>query len=186
MKPAKAVGGDFYDYFLIDDNKLGLPSATFPARAFRLRLFMSVSRTVLRTVAFEGGEPGTSPVQGQRHPVRATIPRACSSRSSTPCWICTRARSRSRAPGMTMLCCSPAPMDASRCTTWGRPSACSKRRNTRRQRAHLAPADTLLLLTDGITEAFNIDGRVFSSDRVVRSVTQQSLRERHGARSIAR
>jgi sigma-B regulation protein RsbU (phosphoserine phosphatase) len=37
----------------------------------------------------------------------------------------------------------------------------------------LAPGDTLLLLTDGITEAFNIDGRVFSSDRVVKAVAQQ-------------
>ena len=31
----------------------------------------------------------------------------------------------------------------------------------------------MLLLTDGITEAFNIDGRVFSSERIQRSLTQR-------------
>ena len=37
----------------------------------------------------------------------------------------------------------------------------------------LLPGDMLLLLTDGITEAFDSEGRVFSSDRVVRSATKQ-------------
>ena len=32
----------------------------------------------------------------------------------------------------------------------------------------------MLLLTDGITEAFNIDGRVFTFDRIVRSVTKRA------------
>jgi hypothetical protein len=36
----------------------------------------------------------------------------------------------------------------------------------------LSSGDTLLLLTDGITEAFNIDGRVFGPDSVVKSATQ--------------
>ena len=31
----------------------------------------------------------------------------------------------------------------------------------------------MMLLTDGITEAFNIDGRVFNADRVARSVTRR-------------
>ncbi len=37
----------------------------------------------------------------------------------------------------------------------------------------LLPGDMLLLLTDGITEAFDSEGRVFGSDRVVRSATKQ-------------
>ena len=37
----------------------------------------------------------------------------------------------------------------------------------------LDPGDTMLLLTDGITEAFNIDGRVFSSERIQGSVTRR-------------
>ena len=58
MKPAKAVGGDFYDYFLIDDHKLALAVGDVSGKGVPAALFMSVSRTVLRTVAFEGDEPG--------------------------------------------------------------------------------------------------------------------------------
>jgi adenylate cyclase len=36
------------------------------------------------------------------------------------------------------------------------------------QRRTLNHGDSLLLLTDGITEAFNIDGRVFGADRLIR------------------
>lgn len=32
----------------------------------------------------------------------------------------------------------------------------------------LSPGDTVVLLTDGITEAFNIDGRVFGSERLAK------------------
>src|SRR5262249_56297389 len=37
----------------------------------------------------------------------------------------------------------------------------------------LAPGDTVFMLTDGITEAFNIDGRVFTPDRVLKSMTRR-------------
>ena len=58
MKPAKDIGGDFYDYFMIADNKLGFAVGDVSGKGVPAALFMSVSRTVLRTVAFEGGEPG--------------------------------------------------------------------------------------------------------------------------------
>ncbi len=58
MRPAKAVGGDFYDYFLIDDNTLAVAVGDVSGKGVPAALFMSVSRTVLRAIAFEGGDPG--------------------------------------------------------------------------------------------------------------------------------
>ena len=37
MHPAKEVGGDFYDFFLIDQDHCGVVIATYPARAYRRR-----------------------------------------------------------------------------------------------------------------------------------------------------
>ena len=39
----------------------------------------------------------------------------------------------------------------------------------------LSGGDTLLMLTDGITEAFNIDGRVFTPDRVLQGATRRKF-----------
>ena len=37
LEPAREVGGDFYDFFLLDDDHLAWPSPTSPARACRRR-----------------------------------------------------------------------------------------------------------------------------------------------------
>jgi adenylate cyclase len=43
----------------------------------------------------------------------------------------------------------------------------------------LEPGDTLLLVTDGITEAFGVDGRTFSLDRIIKSATHQAYPSAH-------
>ncbi len=55
MSPAKDVGGDFYDYFMIDATTLGFAVGDVSGKGVPAALFMSVSRTALRTVARESG-----------------------------------------------------------------------------------------------------------------------------------
>ena len=110
MKPAKAVGGDFYDYFLIDDNKLAIAVGDVSGKGVPAALFMSVSRTVLRTIAFEGGDPGTVLTEGQRHSFARQFREHVRHNLLSPCSIYALVRSRSRALGTTMLCCSAAPV----------------------------------------------------------------------------
>ena len=69
MKPAKAIGGDFYDYFLIDDRKLGFAVGDVSGKGVPAALFMSVSRTVLAHHRLRGRRAGRRPIEGQRHPV---------------------------------------------------------------------------------------------------------------------
>ncbi len=51
MDAAKSVGGDFYDFFLIDENKLGVVIADVSGKGIPAALFMAVSRTMLKTTA---------------------------------------------------------------------------------------------------------------------------------------
>lgn len=46
--PAKEMGGDFYDFFLIDDNHLGLVMADVSRKGIPAAMFMLVSRTLLK------------------------------------------------------------------------------------------------------------------------------------------
>ncbi|MCR5404963.1 MAG: SpoIIE family protein phosphatase [Butyrivibrio sp.] len=57
MDPAKIVGGDFYDAFLIDDDHLGLVMADVSDKGVPAALFMVVSRTTLKNRALMGGAP---------------------------------------------------------------------------------------------------------------------------------
>lgn len=56
--PAREVGGDFYDYFLIDDRRLGFLVADVSGKGVGAALYMAVCRTLLRAKAMEGADPG--------------------------------------------------------------------------------------------------------------------------------
>ena len=58
MDPAKEVGGDFYDYFLVDDDHLGLVIADVSGKGVPAALFMMASKIILQSVAMLGGSPG--------------------------------------------------------------------------------------------------------------------------------
>ena len=51
MTPAKEVGGDFYDFFLIDDDHLGLVIADVSGKGVPAALFMMVSMALIRHAA---------------------------------------------------------------------------------------------------------------------------------------
>ena len=57
MMPAKEVGGDFYDYFLIDDNHLGMVIADVSGKGVPAALFMVIAKTLIKNRALMGGSP---------------------------------------------------------------------------------------------------------------------------------
>ena len=57
MDPAKEVGGDFYDYFLIDDDHLCMVIADVSGKGVPAALFMMASKIILQSVAMLGRSP---------------------------------------------------------------------------------------------------------------------------------
>ena len=51
MNPAREVGGDFYDFFLIDDDHLGLVMADVSGKGIPAALFMMVSKNIVQSCA---------------------------------------------------------------------------------------------------------------------------------------
>ncbi len=51
MAPARAVGGDFFDFFLIDDHRLGVVIADVSGKGVPAALFMAVCRTLIKATA---------------------------------------------------------------------------------------------------------------------------------------
>lgn len=57
MAPAREVGGDFYDFFLIDESRLGLVMADVSGKGVPAALFMMIARTLIRNHVQSGEEP---------------------------------------------------------------------------------------------------------------------------------
>lgn len=51
MKPAKEVGGDFYDIFLIDDDHLALAMADVSGKGIPASLFMMISKILIKNIS---------------------------------------------------------------------------------------------------------------------------------------
>ena len=58
MDPAKEVGGDFYDFFLVDEDHLGIVIADVSGKGVPAALYMMASRILLHTRSMMGGSPG--------------------------------------------------------------------------------------------------------------------------------
>ena len=57
MTPAKEVGGDFYDFFMIDDDHLGLVMADVSSKGVPAALFMMAAKMLVQNYAMTGLSP---------------------------------------------------------------------------------------------------------------------------------
>lgn len=53
MRPARQVGGDFYDFFMIDEDRIALVIADVSDKGVPASLFMVVSRTIVKNMLME-------------------------------------------------------------------------------------------------------------------------------------
>ena len=57
MDPAKEVGGDFYDFFMVDENRLAVVIADVSGKGVPAALFMMSARTMLKNQSFLETDP---------------------------------------------------------------------------------------------------------------------------------
>ena len=57
MTAAKDVGGDFYDFFRIDEDRIGFVIADVSGKGVPAAIFMAVSRTLIRATGIRGSGP---------------------------------------------------------------------------------------------------------------------------------
>ncbi|MBR4529135.1 MAG: serine/threonine-protein phosphatase [Lachnospiraceae bacterium] len=57
MDPAKEVGGDFYDFFLVDDDHLGIVIADVSGKGVPAALFMVIAKTLIKNRMTMGESP---------------------------------------------------------------------------------------------------------------------------------
>ncbi|HYH37115.1 MAG TPA: PP2C family protein-serine/threonine phosphatase [Azospirillum sp.] len=167
MQPAKEVGGDFYDVFPIDERRLALTIADVSGKGIPAAFFMLITRTMLRAIA----ESGVGPAETMRRvnnllaaeneqsmfvtvfygelDLRTGVLTYSNGGHNPPLRI-------DRAGTVTVLENTP-----------GIALAAMPDMPYGERAVTLAEGDSVLLFTDGVTEAFDADGGMFGDERLV-------------------
>ncbi len=175
MTPAKEVGGDFYDFFLIDDNHLGLVMADVSGKGVPAALFMVIAKTLIKNRAQLGGSPGEvlsyandQLCEGNEAELFVTVWFAIIE-ISTGKGVAANAGHEHpavrRAGGQWELEIykhSPA-------------VATMEGMHFREHEFEIHPGDCLFVYTDGVTEATNANNELFGEERLIAALNKEQV-----------
>ena len=169
MLPATTMGGDFYDFIELPGGRIGLVMADVSGKGVPAAFFMAVARTNLNALAASASGPAdclqrTNDVLLTQNPMDlfvtvfyavfdpATGSLAYANGGHNPPMI------RRTNGTVEMLTAAAGLVLGMFPATYEQASA------------QLAPGDTLVLYTDGVTEAFNVDVQMYEEARLVERV----------------
>ena len=176
MEPAKEVGGDFYDFFLIDDDHLALVVADVSGKGVPAALFMMKSKTVIKMEALSGLDPASVLLRAN-----ADLSEKNDDDMFTTAWIGVLEISTGTLvyadAGHEKLALfrngswelPPKPNGAVALAAFEQDQygRLSEKYRFRNHTIVLQPGDALLQYTDGVTEATNGEEKLFGEERLL-------------------
>ncbi|MCX6276719.1 MAG: SpoIIE family protein phosphatase [Bacteroidetes bacterium] len=165
MVAAKEVGGDFFDFFLIDHNRIGFVIGDVSGKGVPAAIFMAVSRTLIRATGLKG-----IPTDECMHYVNNLL---CN--ESVSCMFVTvfygilntltgevEYVNAGHNPPYLLSNGGIRKLEM----TGGVILGCMEEFKYKSAKIQLAPGDRLFLYTDGVTEAFNTQDEAYGDDRL--------------------
>ena len=190
MAPARRVGGDFYDFFHVDEKRCGFVIGDVSGKGVPAALFMAVSRTLLRATALQGLGPAEC---------LAYVNRVLGAQREGAVYVTVFYAVLNTATGDLEYCLgghnppylvTPSGEISAIYEPGGIVVGLLPPSEVRYQtgRLRLKPSDSIFLFTDGVPEAMNSDGAFFgerslrrklseSAGFTARQMTQAILRE---------
>ena len=173
MDPAKEVGGDFYDFFLIDETHLGLVMADVSGKGVPAALFMMVSKILVENYAMAGKSPAEV--------LYAINERICSNKHEemfVTVWVgildtvtgkIVAANAGHEYPAIQYSDgCFELLKDKHGFVVGGLEGICFKE-----YELQLTPGSRLFLYTDGVPEATNSENELFGTDRMISALNEE-------------
>ena len=166
LDPAREVGGDFYDFFMVDDDNLCFVIGDVSGKGVPAALFMAVTRTFIRSIWREERRPG--------HTLERVNNELWSDNETgmfvtlfcglihLPTGVVRYARGGHNPP--LVIRADGAPVER---LPWAKGPIVGTFPNAtfEEKEITLGRGDTLFLYTDGVTEAMNNDGELFGEPR---------------------
>jgi phosphoserine phosphatase RsbU/P len=166
MEPAREVGGDFYDFFLVDDTHLCIVIADVSGKGVPAALFMAMSMTLIRATAREGIPPDE---------ILFRVNNELSRENDSCMFVTTFCGIMDTETGELTYANGghnpPLQVKRNGRVAWlpksgGLVVGAMEGVTFRCERLVLEPGDGLFLFTDGVTEAMNEQDELFSDERL--------------------
>jgi adenylate cyclase len=170
LEPAREVGGDLYDFFLLDRDRLFFLLGDVSGKGLMSSVFMAVSKTLYKSTALRRGEAVATMMQEANAEISRDNPEALFVTAfagvldldSGALEYCNAGHDR---PYLVPRGGGP----ATQLAEGGGPPLCVLDGFEYTAAVHrLRPGDTLCLITDGVTEARNPRGELFGRERLER------------------
>ena len=167
MTPAKEVGGDFYDFYMIDDRHLVLEIADVSDKGAAAALFMAITKTLLKARAGMGGSAKD---------IITYVDKMVCEKNSEGMFVTTWFAIIDLETGVADVCNAghdyPAIMKHGQDyviekTVHGSPIGFIPDATHRSYELKLEPGDRIFLYTDGVNESKRSDGTRFEFDRLL-------------------
>lgn len=172
MTPAKGVGGDFYDFFRLDDDRLAVVMADVSGKGVPAALFMVVSRTVIksRLQQLETDENLLAETVGNINNILCGDNR--NDEMFVTAWIGILTLSSGILRFVNAGHCRPLICHADGTCEYetflgGIVLAGMEETPYRQSEIQLRHGDTVLLYTDGVTEATSVEKKLYGEERLI-------------------
>lgn len=184
MEPAKEVGGDFFDFFLVGEDKLVIIISDVSGKGVPAALYMVITKTLLKTEGLRETAPDKilSNVNNILYPdneasMFATVFCAVLDINSGALDFANAGHNR------PLLCAGSKTFEFIE-TSSGVPVGAAENFAFRAQRIQLSPGDIIFFYTDGVTEAMNEKGKLFSEASLQK--TLNDLREESAEKILSK
>ena len=174
MTPAKEVGGDFYDFFLIDKDHLALVIADVSGKGIPAALFMMMSRTLIKNQLLTGCDPATA--------LKRVNQQVCECNPSSmfvTVWLAVIELSTGKG-----LACNAGHEDPAYRRENGKFEMSKYKHNLLvgimkkagyvNREFELHAGDCIFVYTDGVMEATDAAGKMFGEERLVSALNRQA------------
>ena len=181
MTPAKEVGGDFYDFFLIDDDHMALVIADVSGKGIPAALYMMVCKSLIKSQTIALG------VNGSTSQILINVNDQLSSNNKMNMFVTVWLGIVTLSTGeltysnagheypifkrgdepFTVLKEKHSP-----------PLGCMEGIRYKEFKTRIDPGDIIFLYTDGVAEATNRDNELFGLDRMLESLNDKSKGDR--------
>ena len=173
MDPAKEVGGDFYDFFLVDDDHLAVVVADVSGKGVPAALFMVIAKTLIKNHA----QNRETPAEVFTH----TNAQLCEGNDAglfVTAWMAVLEISTGKLIYVNAGHNPPLLQRAGGSYEWlkSRPGfvlAGMEGMRYRENEMELNPGDRLFLYTDGVTEATDANKELYGDDRLQAALDRQ-------------
>lgn len=171
-RTARQVGGDFYDVIELPGRRLGLFIADVADKGVPAAMYMALTRTLVRAAVLERG----SPAEALRRVNELLLPDTRQGMFVTAFYAVVSLESGEMAyvnAGHNPPFWLRSDGSLERLTRTGLPLGVMEEAGLAQHAIHLGAGDSLLLYTDGLSEAFSSEGEMFGEKRIEIALSAQ-------------